>query len=51
MRIKSLIIEIEELKKKKSIKLDSLPIDIYKKYEEVCTNFCMENNLYYETQE
>ena len=51
MRIKNLLIEIEELKKKKSIKLDSLPVDIYKKYEQVCTNFCIENNLYYETQE
>lgn len=43
--------ETEKLKKRKNIRLDSLPPDIYKKYEENSYNFCLQNNIYYETQE
>lgn len=39
------------LKKEKKIRLDSMPHDVYKKYEELSYNFCQENNMFYETQE
>ena len=51
IRIKNLLEQTEALKKKKQVKLDSLPSEIYKKYEEVSYNFCLNNNIYYETQE
>ena len=50
IRIKELLKEIEVLKKMKNIKTDGLPRDVYKKYEELSLNFCVENNMWYETQ-
>ena len=41
IRIKELLKEIESLKKMKDIKVDSLPHDVYKKYEEFSLNFCV----------
>ncbi len=40
-----------ELIKQKDIKLDYLPNQVIKKYEELCVNFCAENNYWFETQE
>ena len=51
IRIKKLLDEIKDLKKKKDVKVEMVPGDINKKYEEKCQSFCIENNLYYETQE
>lgn len=51
IRIKALLTEITALKKLKEIKVDSLPRDVHKKYEELSLNFCVENNMWYETQE
>lgn len=51
IRIKALMKEIAELKKMKDIKIDSLPRDVHKKYEELSLNFCVENNMWYETQD
>lgn len=55
MRIKKLLTEIErlknEIKMSKNILVESLPHDVNKKYEDLCLNFCIENNMYYETQE
>jgi hypothetical protein len=31
--------------------VESLPHEINKKYEELCLNYCMENNMYHENQE
>lgn len=44
-RIKSLQEEIQQLKKNKEIRVDQLPIDVMKKYEELCLNYCVENNV------
>lgn len=33
------------LKKNKDIRIDQLPIDVLKKYEELCLNYCVENNV------
>lgn len=51
IRIKALLKEIEILKKLKDIKVDSLPRDVHKKYEELSLNFCVENNMWYESQD
>lgn len=51
LRIQELLKEVTELKKIKNIRLDSLPADVNKRYEELCLNFCIENNMWYETQE
>lgn len=42
---------MRSLKKLKEIKIDSLPSDVMKKYEELSLNFCIENNMWYENQE
>lgn len=44
-RIKKLLAEIIELKKLKEIKVDQLPVEVYKKYEELTLNYCVENNV------
>lgn len=44
-RIKKLQEEILELKKNKELKVDQLPLDVLKKYEELCLNYCVENNV------
>ncbi len=51
IRIKELLKQIQNLKKMKDIKIDSLPHDVHKKYQELSLNFCVENNMWYETQD
>lgn len=51
IRIKVLLQQIKGLKKLKDIKIDNLPRDVQKKYEELSLDFCNNNNLWYETQE
>lgn len=51
IRIKQLLKQIQQLKKKKNLRLDSISVEIYKKYEDICKDFCIENNLYFDTQE
>jgi hypothetical protein len=51
IRIKQLLKDVRNLKKMKDIKIDSLPSDVMKKYEELSLNFCIENNMWYENQE
>ena len=47
IRIKQLMKDVRNLKKMKDIKIDSLPSDVMKKYEELSLNFCIENNMWY----
>ena len=42
---------MKDLKKQKTLTIHHLPMEAYKKYEELCVDFCIENNLYYETQD
>ena len=43
---------VKQFKKEyKNINIESLPHDVSKKYEELSMNFCVEHNMYYETQE
>lgn len=51
VKTKKLLDNITELIKQKDIKLDYLPNEVIKKYEELCVNFCAENNYWFETQE
>ena len=51
LRIKVLLKVVQNLKKMKDIKIDSLPGDVLKKYEELSLNFCIENNMWYENQD
>jgi hypothetical protein len=51
LRIQDLLKEVQKLKRQTSIRLDSLPSDVNKRYEELCLNFCIENNMWFETQE
>lgn len=45
IKIKKLQIEIAELKRLKDVRIDQLPIEVFKKYEELCINYCVELNL------
>lgn len=40
MKAKKLLFDIDHLKKDKEIKLEQLPFEVIKKYEELCINFC-----------
>lgn len=51
VKTKQLLGEIQNLKKQKSLKLELLPLEVVKKYEQLCVNFCAENGYWFETQE
>ncbi len=44
-RIKKLQTDIQQLKLTKDIKVEQLPVDVFKKYEELCLNHIITNNI------
>lgn len=50
VRTKKLLTDIQALIQQKDLKLELLPADVVKKYEELCVNFCAENGYWFETQ-
>ena len=47
MRTKKLLTHIQTLIEQRDLKLELLPSDAVKKYEELCVNFCAENGYWF----